>query len=159
MGRFYKSQFTGIAVTAQQDFFEILGTADKLLRIWRMRLMQETEIGDAQEEDLRITEQLGTGAVTSGSGGSTHTPVKVTQGDAAAAYSCEINNTTKMVVGSGAITQKGLHQWNVRAPYDYVYLPEERPEMAGAVRYCIRLDQTPTDSITMSGELLIEELG
>lgn len=159
MSRMYKVLFDAVAVTAQQDFFELTGAANKVLKIHRFKFTQSTEVGDAQEEGLHLTEMLGVGSVTAGSGGSTVTPTKQDEGDPAATFTCKGNNTTKMLVGSGTLTQKGTHDWNVRAPYDYAYLPDERPVLAGAVKYALRLMTTPADSITISGEVVVEEIG
>ena len=154
----YTASFKAVAVTAAQDLFEVLAPSDAVYKVWGFELNQETEIGDAQEEMLRITENRGAGA-TSGSGGSTSTPKPIAVGEVAAGGTVEINNTTQMAAGGGSITELQGFAWNIRIPYKRVYLPEERPIISPSQRWTLELESTPADSITMSGSILLEEVG
>jgi hypothetical protein len=93
MPRIYSAQFNGVAVTAQQDIFEVNVASTKVVKIHSLHLSQSTEVGDAQEEGLSILFKAG--ATTSGSGGTTPTAVPRALGDAAYAGTVEANNTTK----------------------------------------------------------------
>lgn len=155
MSRLYTVQFTGVAVTAQQDFFELTAGAAMGFRIWSFYLSQSTEVGDAQEEGLSIL--LKSGATVSGSGGSTPAIVPVDFGDAAAGLAAEANNTSR--ANTGTIVTHHAWNWNVRVPFQYIFLPEERPVMRVSRRCTLELATTPADSITMSGFILVEELG
>ena len=73
MPRIYSAQFNGVAVTAQQDIFEINVASTKVVRVHSLHLSQSTEVGDAQEEGLSIL--VKTGATVSGSGGTAPTAV------------------------------------------------------------------------------------
>lgn len=159
MGMFYTAQFNGVAVTAQQDFFELAAPADAVVVIHRILLTQTTEVGDAQEEMLSILIKRGEGTVTSGSGGTAPTPVKLEKGFAAAGTVAEVNNTTKMVVGTGAIVTLHADAWNVRVPWDFLPTPENRPVISPSDRITVELGTTPVDSITMNGTIWFEELG
>src|SRR5262245_30959909 len=151
MGRMYTTHFKDVAVTAAQDFFEILGATDALTIVHRILLTQSTETGDVQEEMLKLTTNRGVGSVTSGSGGSTHTPQPVHDGDAAFGGTVEINNTTQMAAGSGTLEQLEAFAWNIRVPFDLVFTPETRPVISPGNRWTLELESTPNDSITISG--------
>lgn len=155
MGRMYSVQFTGVAVVAQQDLFEITAAAGKVLRLHALYLSQSSEVGDAQEEGLSIL--VKSGQTTSGSGGSAPTPVPLNVTDAAAGFAAEVNNTTK--ASAGTIVTHHADNWNVRVPFQIIWTPETRPEITGSRRLTVELATTPADSITMSGTLYVEEIG
>lgn len=151
----YTSVFTAVAVTAQQDFFEINSVNNKTLCVHSIRLSQSTDVGDAAAEGLRIT--LVSGNATSGSGGSTHTPAPLQTGGGAASYTVEINNTT--VASTGTPIEHYSWNWIIQAPFIEQFTPSEMVYLAPGGRLCLRLGTTPADSITMSGTMVIEEFG
>lgn len=155
MSRVYTVVFNAVAVTAQQDFFEIVAAAGKNVRIRAGFLSQSTEVGDAQEEGLNIT--LKSGSTTSGSGGTAPTPIPLNVTDAAAGLTAEVNNTTK--ASTGTIVTHHADNWNVRQDRTYILPPEMCVELTGSRRATLELGTTPADSITMSGTLYLEEFG
>lgn len=155
MGRMYTVQFTGVAVTAQQDFFEIVAGAAAGVIIHEIGLSQSTEVGDTMEEGLSIL--LKSGSTTSGSGGTAPTPVVLDFGEAAATATTEVNNTTKATVGT--IVTHYAWNWNIRMPFQYIWTPESRPCLRVSRRMTVELATTPADSITVSGYLVFEEIG
>jgi hypothetical protein len=155
MGRRYTVQFNGVAVTAQQDFFEVVAPADAVVVIHDIHLSQSSEVGDAQEEGLSIL--LKSGATVSGSGGSTPTAIPIEFGDAAFGGTVEANNTTK--ANTGTIVTHAAWNWNVRVPLDIIFTPETRPILSPSRRGTVELATTPADSITVSGYMTIEEIG
>jgi hypothetical protein len=157
MGRKYTVVMTPAARTTSFDFFEILGSADKVQKLIGFDLCQTTEFGDAQEEQLEVTVVRATGSITSGSGGTTPTANPVVPGDAAFGGSVEAGNTTRLLVGSGTLTQLGQYTWNVRAPFEKWYPPGFEPQWNGATRMVIGVPTTPADSITVGGTAYIEE--
>lgn len=156
MGMIYTAQFNGVAVTAQQDFFEVTLPSDCVALIHFIELTQTTELGDAQEEQLLILLKRGVGS-TSGSGGTTPTPVKLESGFAAAGCTVEANNTTKMT--GGTISTLEPSSWNIRAEKTWLATPELRYPMSPAERFTVELASTPADSITMNGVIKWEEIG
>src|SRR4051812_40141175 len=98
MGLMYSVIFAGVAVTAQQDFFEITAPADAVVIVHSITLSQSTEVGDAQEEGLSVLVKRG--ATTSGSGGTGPTPQPLEFGFPAAGTAAEVNNTTKAASGT-----------------------------------------------------------
>lgn len=155
MGRMYTAVFNNVAVTAIQDLFEIVAPADSVVALHDIHFSQNSDVGDAAEEILRI--ELTSGHTTSGSGGSAVTPVPVSLGDAAFGGTCEANNTTQAV--SGTIVTKYVWNWNIRGPFDKIFTPETRPIISPSTRMCLELPAAPADSITMSGSITFEEIG
>lgn len=159
MGRMYTAQFSGVSVTTLQDLFEVLAPADAVVVVHNWTVFQTSDVGDAQEEILRLETTRGVGTVTSGSGGSTPTVQPVEDGDAAFGGTVEANNTTRMAVGSGTLETLAQYGWNVRVPYDKIYTPEERPRISPGNRWTLALPAAPADALTVSGTITLEEIG
>ena len=154
-GRMFTAVFNNVAVTAIQDLFELVAPSTGIVVLHDIHLSQNTDVGDAAEEILRI--ELTSGHTTSGSGGSAVTPVDVDFGDPAFGGTCEANNTTQAV--SGTIVTHYVWNWNIRGPFDKIFTPETRPILRPSRRMCIELPAAPADSITMSGSITFEEIG
>jgi hypothetical protein len=155
MSRIYTVSFAGVAVTAQQDLFELVAAAGKNLRPLALFLSQSTEVGDAAEEGLAIL--IKSGQTTSGSGGSAPTPVAQNVSDAAAGFTAEVNNTTKATAGT--IVTHHTDNWIIRQPFQLILPDRLQQELTGGRRWTVELATTPADSITMSGTLYVEEFG
>lgn len=155
MSGVYTVQFNGVAVSAQQDLFELVANSAKPIVILGFSLSQSTEVGDTAEEALSIL--LKSGQTTSGSGGSTPTPVANDSTMAAASFTAEANNTTK--ASAGTIVTHGAWNWNIRVPLDVLFTQEQQLVMAASRRCTLELATTPADSITMSGVIWVQELG
>ncbi len=155
MARIYTAQFTDVAVTALQDLFEIVAPADSIVVIHDVHFSQKTDVGDAAEEILNI--QFTSGHTTSGSGGSSVTPVPAELQDSAFGGTCEANNTTQ--ASAGTIVTHYSWNWNIRVGFDKVWTPETRPVIAPSRRACFELTANPADSITMSGSVTFAEIG
>jgi hypothetical protein len=158
MARLYTCTWAS-AQTVQQDFFELIAPTNKSVVLHAIELEQTTEVGDAQEEGLAILLKRGVGSVTTGSGGTTPTPVPVDAGDSAFGGTTKINNTTKMVAGSGVISTLANWAWNVRVPFLKLFTPELRPVIKGGDRFTVELGTNPADSITFSATIWFEEIG
>lgn len=155
MGQMFTAQFNGVAVTAQQDLFEIVAPADGVVVIHEIDISQTSEVADAQEEMLLLLEK--SGATTSGSGGSSVTPVPRQFDGTAFAGTVEANNTTKATTGT--IVTHGAHAMNVRVGFQKIYTPECRPVISPSRRWTLELATTPGDSITMNGTVVFELIG
>lgn len=158
IGRIYQVPIAFVAQTAQIDVFELTAAAEKPCVIHEIFLAQSTELGDAAEEQLTLTLKRANGTVTSGSGGTAPTPVPTNPDDAAAGLTAEVNNTTKLAVGTGTVTTERLYSWNVRVPLHLIFTPETRPRIKGGEKKVLELTTTPADSITMGGYVIVEEL-
>lgn len=154
-GRLYTVSFAGVAVTAQQDFFEIVAPSDATVDILEYHLSQSSDVGDAAEEGLSIL--LKSGATVSGSGGTTPTPVPLALGDAAFGGTAEVNNTTK--ANTGTIVTHHAINWNIRVPLDVIFTPETVKVISPSARATLELATTPADSLTVSGYMVIRENG
>jgi hypothetical protein len=156
MGRLYTAVFSAVAVTAQQDFWEIAAPADAVVFIHDFILTQSTDVGDAAEEGLSIL--MKRGATTTGTGGTQAiTPSPLSFGDPAFGGVIDINNTTKAT--SGTIVTLASWNWNIRMPFQIIWTPETRPMLSPSQRLTIELATTPADSLTISGTCTFEECG
>lgn len=152
----YSASFTGVAVTAQQDIFELAAPSSKAVIIHEVRLSQSSDVKDTEEEILPILLRRGVGSTT-GSGGSTPTVIKLQTGDGTAGVVAKANNTTRM--STGTITTMVATTWNVRTEFLYLPTPECRPVLAPSERFTAELSGTPADSLTCHGTILFEEIG
>lgn len=158
MGRLYQIPIPFTAQTAQIDFFELTAATGKPCRIHEFFLANSSDVADAQEEMLTLTLKRASGSVTSGSGGSAPTPVPLDPADTASGLTAEVNNTTKLAVGTGAITDERLYAWNVRIPMQIIFTPETRPLIVPGEKKVLELTTTPADSITLGGYVVVEEV-
>jgi len=159
MPRLYTSFFEPTAVTTAIDFFELLASANNVIKVWEWGLFQTTELGDAAEEVLDIETVRGDGTVTSGSGGAASTPQPIDNGDSAAVSTVETLNTTRMVVGTGVLDILEKPGWNIRIPLEKIYIPERRPVISPSDRWTLSLNTAPADSVTIGGYVVFEEIG
>jgi len=155
MGMIYAANFAGIAVTAQQDLFEVTAPADAIVLIHRVVVSQSSDVGDAASEGLSLLFKRG--QTSSGTGGSTPTPAPLEFGFAAAGSVVDTNNTAK--ASGGTIVTMHAENWIIGGPFEYLPTPETRITLSPSQRFTVELGTTPADSITMSGTLIFEEIG
>lgn len=163
LGRAYSFTFVNIGIAAQQDIFYIKPAADKICVIEAVYLSNvgiAADAGDAQEElwDLEIvrlpaTVTVGSGGAASGTGDLN--PLAVN--DTAASFTARRNDTTKATT-SGVVRVIHGDGWNIRIPYVWMPPPEHRILVANAEAVCVRLNSTPTDSVTCNGTIVVREL-
>lgn len=163
MGRIYRVPFAAGTVTnagGNNDLWEIIPADDKPVRIRGIRLGQISEVGDTAEEGIDITIVHLAATVTSGSGGSSVTPVPCDPGISflAAGFTAEINNTT-VATSSGTTTVMEAIPWNNRMTPLEVWYPDERfaPMARQAAALVVRMNTTIADDMTFSGCLFVEE--
>ena len=155
MGRMYTVEFEAIAVTVAVDFFELTPADDKPIAIWAIFLSQSSDVGDAAEEILRY--RIIRGHTTGGSGGAAPTPIPLTSIDTAAGFTAETNNTT--IASVGTPVNMLSDSFNIRTGLQVIFPPELRPQASQVnTTIVVRLMAAPTDSLTMSGTLFVEEL-
>jgi hypothetical protein len=155
MGRVYSVNFENVAVTEDQDLFEISPADDKPVRLLGLFLSQSTETGDAAEEMMRI--QVLRGHSTGGSGGSAPTPTPIDPDSPAAGFASEVNNTT--IASAGTAVALHSEAFNVRSGMAHWWTPETAPmARQGNTTIVVRVMANPADSVTMSGTLYVEEL-
>lgn len=152
MGRMYSAVFEEVAVTAVQDLFEINAPADSVVVLHSCVITQSSDAGDSEAEQLSTIFHLGS---TSGTGGSAVTARPLALGDAAFGGTIEANNTTQSTEGNILHAEA----FNVAIGLHYIPTPEARIVISPSDRLIIELQTAPTDSLTMSGTIIIEEIG
>jgi hypothetical protein len=155
VGRVYTAAFSGVSVSAAQDFFEIVAPATAIIQLHEVHITQ-----DAAEtsEQLPVSIIRVPATVTSGSGGSSATPRKMQTGDPAAAATVEVNNTT-VATTSGTLETLDRLGDNVLNGWHWVWPPESRPTIAPSGTMVVRLGTAPGSALTMSGLVKFEEIG
>ncbi len=154
-GRMYTCEFSKVAVTADQDWFELTPADDKPIAIHAVFITQSSDVADAAEEILDF--KIMRGHTSSGSGGSSSTPAVLNPLDTAAGATCEVNNTTPATTGTIVDTHSG--SFNIRSGLQLIFPPEMRSIASEAnTTIVVRLLLDPADSLTMSGTIYFEEL-
>lgn len=159
----YRVPYTGTLTNAggDTDLISIQPADDKPCRLVGWIIGQSSEVGDAAEENLRLTVRHMTATVTIGSGGSAVTPVANRPGTAdiaAAGFTARCNDTT-VATTSGASTIMEELAWNVRSSPWERWIPEElRPVAVQGEALIVRLESTPADDITGELVFFVEEL-
>lgn len=150
MGRIYTVSFTEVAVTAQQDLFQIEAVTVPAI-IHAVYLSQSSDVGDAAAEGLSILIRRVTDALTN-----VTAEAQLDTGDAAANADLNVNDTTELVTGA-----QNVHTevWNIALPFVYLPPPELRIVIPVDDALTINLNTTPADEITMSGVMYFEEIG
>src|SRR5215218_4366780 len=98
MSRQYTVEFEGTAVTTAVDLWELDAAAEKPIEVIGWFISQSTELGDAQEEQIRY--RWVRGNTTSGSGGTATTPRPCDLDAPAAGFVAEACNTTAASAGT-----------------------------------------------------------
>ncbi len=155
MGRMYSAEFSKVAVSLDQDVFEITPADDKPVAIHAVFLSQSSDLADAAEEILNF--KIMRGHTSSGSVGSSSTPAPLNPIDAAAGAAVEVNNTT--IATTGTIVDLHSGAWNIRTGLQLIFPPDQRPVTTEAnTTVVVRLLEDLADVVTMSGTIYFEEL-
>lgn len=141
------------------DWFELIAGSTSALALLGLDIGQTTEVTDAQEEQIDYYIKRASGTYTSGSGGaSAGTPGPVRPGDAAATFTAEIRNTTRIAVGTGALVTLHNSSFNIRAGLDKLWTPETAFGCGPSQALAIGMTGAPTDSITWVATAYVAEL-
>jgi len=160
MSRIYTAQFLDAAITAagtDWDHFELTPADDKPIEVCGLVLAVTSELGEAQEEWMRL--QVIRGHATSGSTPiSSPTPVPLNPSDAAAAFTVECNNST--IASTGTPVNLHTDAFNVRAGYVWGPVPEGFGWQCTQAQTLLVVRQTSTfaDDVTMSGTIYVREI-
>lgn len=162
MPRLYAVPFSGTVTAAggDVDLWSFQPADDRPIKIRKITLGQISEVGDAQEEGLRVTVRRMTATFTVGSGGSSVTAAAPI-GDAGGSvwsFTARINDTT---VATTSGTNQVLDEiaWNERnTPLPTIY---EELDMCPAAKQTealvVRCETTLADDMTFSGVIVIQE--
>jgi hypothetical protein len=152
--RSYTVEFENVAVTAGQDFFSLDAATDKPIELVAFELSQNTEVGDAAEEQLRV--RVIRGHTTVGSGGTAPTPQPTSPGDTAAGFTARVNDTT--IASAGTAVNLHSAAFNVRVGYPWGPVPFGMGYWtSGTSLLVVRLLAAPADSVSMSGSATVIE--
>lgn len=150
MGRMYTASFTDVAVTAQQDLFQIEANTVPA-KLHAIFLSQIADVGDAAAENLSIIIQRVTDAVTNDIAEGL-----LDTGDGAALADLAVNETTELTTGAAIIHSEA---WNIAMSWIWMPPPEMRITVEVGNAVVVNLNTTPADSLTMSGTMYFEEGG
>lgn len=153
MPRFYTVEFEAQTIanaSGDVDLFEVAPADDRPVELVSISLGQTSELGDAQEEQVRI--RVIRGHATTGNGTST-TPRPGSPADSAASAACEVLGTT--IASTGTAVNLLSDTWNLRAGFQWGPVPQ------GMGLWCsqteglivVRLMAAVADDITASGTL------
>jgi len=157
VGRVYTLTFDGSTIAAASgdyDLFEIAPADDNPVALHGLHLGQTSELGDAAEEQMRVS--IVRGNATGGNGAAT-TPRPLNPNDVAAAAVCETVGSTPASTGTPLTLD--IHTFNLRAGLEVWWPPECRPKATQAQGLIVvRMLTTVADDITLAGTLYFEEL-
>lgn len=157
--RRYTVNFAASAQTNAVDWFEFLTGASGAIALIGLDIGQTTELGDTAEEQIEWYIKRGTGSITSGSGGNTGVArPPVIANDAAATFTAETLNTTRIAVGTGTLTTLHTSAFNVRSGLQVFWTPETAICSSASSSLAVGMTNNPTDAITWVGTAYIAEL-
>ena len=160
-GRIYTIPLPRTVVTnagGDVDIAELLVPSNKVMILRQARVTQSSDAGDAESEQMEITIRRGIGA-TSGSGGVGATFAQHDPGDAAAGITGELFNTTIATAGGGSLTDLLNEDENIHNGWYHAPAPDERYMFGGTNHLVIYSPKTFADDITISGFIVVEEIG
>lgn len=160
MGRIYTVSYQGTVTNAggDSDLLEVTPADDKPVKLRGLIISQYSEIGDSQEEGLRISVLRLPATFTSGSGGSAPTPAPMDSADVAAGFAAECNNTTIATTSGTIVTLEELG-WNERiTPFEH-WFPDGPycPKVKQTEGLIIRMQSTPADDFSGAFTFFLEE--
>lgn len=166
MRRYYSIPIVATAVSAAIDLYEVTAGTGKPFRLVELVIGQSSDYGDAQAEGLAVQIKRASTGFTSGSGGSSATPVPHRSGSNAFSGVAETCNTTQAIAGGGTLTTLRAEAFNVQGGYQYLQ-PEPEDDQGNDERMaylfapgetCIVSMTLPADAITVSATAVIEEV-
>lgn len=158
MARRYTVNMESVSVTmgTATDLFQVLGATGKMLRIISYKF-KPTDVSLALPTAamIRLRSRYFPATVTQ-SGGTSITPSKVDPGDAAAAFTAFINNTTLLTTNGTAVVTDG-DGGHIYAGVD-VMLPAP-PFVGPSTAWAVQLLAGAVQTVVCSGSVLVEEAG
>ena len=162
MSRIYTVVYNGTITAAgtDTDLLSVQPASNKPVKLRGLLLSQASEVGDAQEEDVRITIRRMTATFTVGSGGSAITAAAPVHdsADIAWGFTARCNDTT-VATTSGTNQVLAEIGWNERAtPYE-IWFPDPQfaPKAKNTEGLIIRMETTIADDLTGCFTFWLEE--
>ncbi len=159
MSRVYTIEFENATITnagGSRELFYIEPVVNKPVKILGWKFVQISDLGDANEEVLRV--RMIRGHTTASSGGANPDAAPLNPSDTAAAFDARTNDTTLASGGTAVNIESG--GFNIRVG-EQVFLPEQyRPAVTATQESIVlRLMAAPSEDMSMSGTLWVEEEG
>lgn len=153
MAREYTVQVTNVSISAAQDLLELIPADDKPIELVGVFV---TVYNSETNEQMTCTVQRRSGAFTSGSGGSTPTPVPINSVAAAAGFTAEANNTTRATGGTGVT----LHAegWPSQGGWAFQPLPGFEPKAIQGEILVVGLEVAPGAATNFNITAYVREL-
>jgi hypothetical protein len=152
--------FDALAADTDFELLYVKPAADKLIRLRGFRLCQSSEVGDAQEEGIRLSIIALPATVTASSGGTGVTPVDVDRrANTTAGFTARVHDPTLATTSGTAITKEEM-AWNIRnSPCEFRWESEEEwPVCFNAEALVVRWQTTVADTITCQLTAWVQEL-
>lgn len=159
MSRAYSIFFNGTLANAggDADLVSIEPADDKPVRLKGFKFGQTSELGDAAEEQIRVSIMRLPATVTIGSGGSAVTPSPVDSADTAAGMSARANDTTVATTSGSAVTLEEF-AINERAPFETWWPePDKQWKAKQGEALIIRCQTTVADDVSAQWTAFVEE--
>ena len=139
-------------VSAAQDLLELKLASTQAGYFLSAKIMQSSDEGSSEAEEIQVAVKRATGSFTSGSGGGTATAVKNQSGDASHGLSTiERNNTTQASAGTGALETLVPGVFNVLAgEWEYTPTVELMHPVGPSEALVLSLDEAPADALTLN---------
>jgi len=153
MPREYIVPFTQKTVNDDFDLFELVAAADQALEVVEIGLFQSSDVKDDGEEILDV--QWIRGNTTSGSGGDSVTPTKVSSDSGTPGFTAEVCNST-IASGGTEVFERPL-SFNIRSGLRESWDDGRGMVLRPGERGVLRMLKPPADALTMSGYLYVIE--
>lgn len=165
MARMYTVEFSAQDQTAadgNMDMFEIRpsSSAGIGVRLHAVYISATSEFGDAQEEQIHYTIMRHTGGTfTSGTGGTTPTPVPVDHDDVAADFAADAVNDVVATTSGGTFVNIHQDGFNIRTGLQLVIPPSWGATCPGLAQAAliVRFNTTLADTATWQGTAYVLE--
>jgi len=148
--RVYTLSFTEVAITVEQDLFEIEALVTPVT-VLGVVLGQTSDVGDAVAENLSILFRRFTDALAN-----VTAEVQLDLADSALSADLAVNVTTELVTGTSTIH---ADVWNIALPFIWLPPPEMRIIIPVDDGLAINLNKAPADSLTCSGTVYLGQSG
>jgi hypothetical protein len=154
MSRLYCAVFEAISVSAAQDLFSLQPAVNKPCAIHEIHITQDA--GETSEQLVVRVRRL-PATFTVGSGGAAITTGPISAFDTAFGATVRRNDTTAATTSGTAVPLRRMGD-NVLNGWHWVFTPETRPLFVNGEGCVVNLPTAPGAALTMSGELIFEEL-
>ena len=153
-GRTYTIPFRAVSISAAQDLCAAYAGASMAIEVVSITLGQVTQ---TSVEECQISIKRLPATVSTGSGGSSTTPVVDADSDAGSTFTARINDTSQATT-SGTAVYPHTDVWNEVNGYQWIFPEKARPSCKPGEALIFSLDSAPAAARTCNGSMKIKEL-